>query len=171
MTDQTFTILSKLLVENIPSSSKARKAFQSYQQGLQKQENGEYAQAFEFYIQSLELETDAFARSYLYYNIGIIYFQLNETHRALLNFNQSLRLNPSNTGALNNIAIVYYQIADNLLSDNELDQSDIFFERAKDYWIEATRLAPDQYLEAQNWLCSMSFLNKNEFAALDDIKT
>jgi tetratricopeptide (TPR) repeat protein len=152
MTDQTFTILANLLVESVPSSINTRKAFQAYKKGLENQVDGKYAQAFELYIESLELETDSFARSYLYYNIGIIYSQLNQTHRALINLNQSLRLNPSNTGALNNIAVTYHKIAENLLLEGELDQSDIFFERAREYWLEATRLAPDQYLQAQNWL-------------------
>ena len=115
MTDQSFTILSKLLVENIPSSSQTRKAFQYYRIGFENQVDGKYAQAFELYFQSLELEKDSLARSYIYYNVGIIYFQLNQINRALINFNHSLKLNPSNTGPLNNMAVIYHQLAEDLL--------------------------------------------------------
>ena len=30
--------------------------------------------------------------------------------------------------------------------------SKILFDKAADYWLEAIRLAPDNYIEAQNWL-------------------
>ena len=78
MTDQSFKILAQLLVDNVPSSAESRKAFEYYQSGFENQVDGKYAQAFSLYFQSLQLEKDSFARSYAYYNIGIIYLQLKK---------------------------------------------------------------------------------------------
>ena len=35
---------------------------------------------------------------------------------------------------------------------NVICYSQILFEKASDYWKEAIRLAPTNYIEAQNWL-------------------
>ena len=127
-------------------------AFQLYQKGLKSQLNGEYAIAFQSYSQSLQLEKDPIARSFLFYNIGILYRQLNQKEKAFLNFHQSLFLNPSNPRAMNHTALLYHQMGEFLLNKGVVDQSNLFFERARQYWVEAVRLAPDEYLEAQNWL-------------------
>lgn len=127
-------------------------AFESYRQGFQKHLEGQYAIAFKLYTSALYAEDDPIARSVVYYNMGIIYFQLNEKRKALLNFSQSLVLNPTNTSAMNHIAVIYHQIGELSLDQGYLDQSDLFFGRARQYWIEATSQAPNEYLEAQNWL-------------------
>jgi hypothetical protein len=53
---------------------------------------------------------------------------------------------------MNHTALLYHQMGEFLLNKGVVDQSNLFFERARQYWVEAVRLAPDEYLEAQNWL-------------------
>ena len=154
LSDQTFTVIADYLVENLPTTSKSRRAFQTYQKRFQKQVDRAYAEAFQLYFESLSLETDPIARSFTFYNIGLMYHQLNQTHRALMHLNQSVRLNPSHASAMNMLAIVYHRFGEAFLHDGVIDRSDLFFGRARQYWSEAIRLAPYQYLEAQNWLLS-----------------
>ena len=138
ISDKTFTILADLLVQNTPTSSNSRRAFESYKLGLSKQSDGDYATAFKLYQEALLFDCDPFSRSYIFYNLGILYANLNQNKKSLLFFNQSLALNPLNPSSLNNAAVLYYKL-------NELENAEL-------YWKEAVRLAPYQYPEAQNWL-------------------
>ena len=150
MQTDIFRILSDNLVQS--TSKQGRSAFMAYQQGFRKQSEGEYAAALKSYRNALRVELDPFARSYIYYNIGIIYVNLGKMSKALLSFNQSLRLNPFNSSPLNNVGVIYYDIAQHFSSQCNVAQSEIFTERANNYWLEATRLAPSQYLDVENWL-------------------
>lgn len=161
LSDQTFTVFADFLVESGPTTPIEKKAFQTYQNGFRSQIDGQYANAFKSYTESLQLETDPIARSFTLYNIGLMYYRLNQVSRAFLNLNQSVRLNPSNASAFNMLRVLYHRLGESLLGARAFNQSEIFFTRAKLYWSEATRIAPFQYLEAQNWLQMQSQLNDN----------
>ena len=50
-----------------------KQAFFYYRDGLSAQSEGEYAEALEDYYEALQLEEDALDRSFILYNIGLIY--------------------------------------------------------------------------------------------------
>jgi hypothetical protein len=54
--------------------------------------------------------------------------------------------------ALNNIAVIYHYRGEQALESRQIELSKLLFDKAGDYWREAIRLAPTNYIEAQNWL-------------------
>lgn len=54
--------------------------------------------------------------------------------------------------ALNNIAIIYHYQATKASDKQDEKVANILFEKAAAYWRQAIRLAPNNYIEAQNWL-------------------
>lgn len=100
----------------------------------------------------MRLETDAYDRSYILYNIGLIHASNGEHGRALQYYYEALERNPSLAQALNNIAVIYHYRGDQAAESGQSEISKILFDKAGDYWREAIRLAPTNYIEAQNWL-------------------
>ncbi len=100
----------------------------------------------------ISLEIDAYDRSYILYNIGLIHTSNGEHGRALEYYYQALERNPSLPSALNNIAVIYHYRGEQAIENGQSEISSILFEKAADYWKEAIRLAPTNYIEAQNWL-------------------
>ena len=150
--DKTFTIMADILLKVFPTSKQEKEAFFYYRDGMSAQSEGEYAEALENYYEALQLEEDPYDRSYILYNIGLIYSSNGEYLRALEYYHQSLELNSNLPQALNNIAVIYhYQGVRAAEKDNsELGKS--LFDKAGEYWQQAIRLAPNNYIEAQNWL-------------------
>ena len=150
--DKTFTVLADVLIKVLPATKDEKKAFSYYRYGMSAQSNGDYAEALENYYEALKLEEDPYDRSYILYNIGLIYSSNGEYLRALEYYHQSLELNSNLPQALNNIAVIYhYQGVRAAEKDNtELGKS--LFDKAGEYWQQAIRLAPNNYIEAQNWL-------------------
>jgi Tetratricopeptide repeat. len=72
------------------------------------QSEGEYAEALENYYEALQLEEDPYDRSYILYNIGLIYSSNGEYIQALEYYHQALELNLNLPQALNNIAVIYH---------------------------------------------------------------
>ena len=71
---------------------------------------------------------------------------------ALEYYYQALERNPSLPSALNNISVIYHYRGEQALESSQTEISKLLFDKAADYWREAIRLAPDTYIEAQNWL-------------------
>ena len=65
---------------------------------------------------------------------------------------QALERNPNLPSALNNIAVIYHFQAETAEQDGRAEDAIEFYDKAADYWKEAIRLAPTNYMEAQNWL-------------------
>lgn len=107
----------------------------------------------------MRLEKDAYDRSYILYNIGLIHASNGEYGLALEYYYQALDRNPSLTQALNNIAVIYHYRGEQALNKNQAEISKILFDKASDYWKEAIRLVPSNYIEAQNW---MKMTNRNK---------
>jgi tetratricopeptide (TPR) repeat protein len=161
MVDKTFTVISDALVEALPGSSD-KKAFIIYKKRLESQSNREISAAFKNYFKALQFETNSNSRSFIFFNLRILYLQLNQKHRALLNFHASLRLNPSNCSTLNSIAIIYHSMRQNLLDKRLISNSDIFFNRAYQFWSEIFDLRSTQYFEAKNWINNYkNLMNEN----------
>jgi len=150
--DKTFTVLADILLKVLPATKKKKKAFSYYRYGMTAQSNGDYAEALENYYEALKLEEDPFDRSYILYNIGLIYGNNGDYTKALEYYNQSLDLNSNLPQALNNIAVIYHYQGTKFSERKDFELAQNSFDKASDYWKKAIRLAPNNYIEAQNWL-------------------
>ncbi|MGQ2964035.1 MAG: photosystem I assembly protein Ycf3 [Agrobacterium sp.] len=150
--DKTFTVVADILLKVLPTSQREKQAFSYYRNGMSAQAEGEYAEALQNYYEAMRLEIDAYDRSYILYNIGLIHTSNGEHGRALEYYYQALERNPSLPSALNNIAVIYHYRGEQAIENGQSEISQILFEKAADYWKEAIRLAPTNYIEAQNWL-------------------
>jgi len=152
--DQTFTVIADQLLKFLPTTKREKKAFMYYRDGMSAQGTGDYAEALQNYYEALKLEVDPFDRSYILYNIGLIHGNNGELEKALEYYYQALERNPNMPSALNNIAVIYHFQAETAEKDGRTEDAFELFDKAADYWREAIRLAPTNYMEAQNWLQS-----------------
>ena len=72
-----------------------------------------------------------------------------------------MELNNKLTQALNNIAVIYHYQGLKAADKNNLQASKLMFDKAAEYWKLAISLAPNNYIEAQNWLKITGRNNKN----------
>nr|YP_009370312.1 photosystem I assembly protein ycf3 [Bulboplastis apyrenoidosa]ARO90801.1 photosystem I assembly protein ycf3 [Bulboplastis apyrenoidosa] len=150
--DKTFTILADVILKVLPTSKSEKKAFAYYKDGMIAQSEGEYSTALEYYYEALNLEEDPYDRSYILYNMGLIYSNNGEYMKALEYYHQALEFNSKLPQALNNIAVIYHYQGTQALNQTSLELASIMFNKASDYWKKAIKLAPNNYIEAQNWL-------------------
>ena len=150
--DKTFTVLADILLKVLPATKEEKRAFSYYRYGMSAQSNGDYAEALENYYEALKLEEDPFDRSYILYNIGLIYGNNGDYGKALEYYHQALELNARLPQALNNVAVIYHYQGTKLSEKKEYELAQNNFDKAADYWKKAIRLAPNNYIEAQNWL-------------------
>lgn len=150
--DKTFTVMADLILKVLPTSRTAKEAFAYYRDGMSAQAEGEYAEALANYEEALRLEEDPRDRSFILYNMGLIHASNGEHDRALEYYHQSLELNPSMPQALNNIAVIYHYLGEQAQEAGKTEEADALFDQAAEYWQRAIRLAPNNYIEAQNWL-------------------
>ena len=150
--DKSFTVMADLILKILPANKKAKEAFVYYRDGMSAQADGEYAEALDNYTQALELEEDSYDRSYILYNIGLIHASNGEHERALEHYEQALNFNPILIQALNNMAVIYHYQGEKLKEIGETNAAERLFDKAADYWKRAISVAPNNYLEAQNWL-------------------
>nr|YP_009314325.1 Photosystem I assembly protein Ycf3 [Liagora harveyana]SCW22579.1 Photosystem I assembly protein Ycf3 [Liagora harveyana] len=150
--DKTFTVLADIVLKVLPTSKEEKEAFSYYRDGMSAQSEGEYAEALENYYEALNLEEDPYDRSYILYNIGLIYGSNGEHIKALEYYHKALELNSRLTQALNNIAVIYHYQGTKASNNNNLSIAKSMFDKAATYWQQAIHLAPNNYIEAQNWL-------------------
>jgi tetratricopeptide (TPR) repeat protein len=150
--DKTFTVLADILLKVIPATKDEKQAFSYYRYGMSAQSNGDYANALENYYEALQLEEDPYDRSYILYNIGLIYSNNGDYSTALKYYLQALDLNPRLPQALNNIAVIHHYEGTKAVEKKDFEFAKNSFEIASNYWKRAIRLAPNNYIEAQNWL-------------------
>ena len=150
--DKTFTVLADILLKVLPATKDEKQAFSYYRYGMSAQSSGDYAEALENYYEALKLEEDPFDRSFVLYNIGLIYGNNGDYTKALEYYHQALDLNSGLPQALNNIAVIYHYQGTKFSERKEFDLAQNSFDKAADYWKKAIRLAPNNYIEAQNWL-------------------
>lgn len=150
--DKSFTVMADLILKVLPTNRKAKEAFAYYRDGMSAQADGEYAEAMENYNEALLLEEDPTDRSYILYNMGLIYASNGEHEEALARYHEALECNSRMPQALNNIAVVYHFQGDRAKQEGKEDEAEALFDKAAEYWKQAIRLAPNNYIEAQNWL-------------------
>ena len=150
--DKTFTILADILLKVFPASKQEKQAFFYYRDGMSAQADGDYAEALENYYEALDIEEDSYDRSFILYNIGLVYANNGEYLRALKYYQQAIELNPNLPQVLNNMAVIYHYQGTQALEKQNLEIAKSLFDKAAEYWRQAIRLAPDNYIEARNWL-------------------
>jgi len=72
--------------------------------------------------------------------------------QALEYYHQALELNLSLSQALNNIAVIYHYQGVKASNKQNLEIAKGLFDKAAEYWRQAIKLDPNNYIEAQNWL-------------------
>lgn len=150
--DKSFTVMADLILKIMPTNKKAKEAFVYYRDGMSAQADGEYAEALENYTEALTLEEDPYDRSYILYNMGLIYASNGEHEQALELYHQAIELNPRLPQALNNIAVIYHYQGDKQKEAENAEAAEALYKQAAEFWQRAIRLAPNNYIEAQNWL-------------------
>ncbi len=150
--DKTFTVMADIILKALPTNNKAKQAFAYYRDGMSAQGEGEYAEALENYQEALKLEEDPYDRSYILYNIGLIHTSNGEHQEALDYYHQALDLNPKMPQALNNIAVIYHYLGQKAQEGDHSEEAEALYDKAAEYWKQAIRIAPNNYIEAQNWL-------------------
>lgn len=150
--DKSFTVMADLILKMLPTNQKAKEAFAYYRDGMSAQGEGEYAEAMENYEEALKLEEDPYDRSYILYNMGLINASNGDLEKALDLYHQAIELNAQMPQALNNIAVIYHHQGEKAKEQGKEEDAEGLFDRAAEYWKQAIRIAPNNYIEAQNWL-------------------
>ena len=148
--DKSFTVMADLILKVLPTDKKAKEAFAYYRDGMSAQADGEYAEALDNYYEALKLEENSTDRSFILYNIGLIHASNGEHAKALEHYFEAIDLNPMMPQALNNIAVIYHHQGEKAEAGSQ--EAEDLFDKAADYWKQAIRIAPNNYIEAQNWL-------------------
>ena len=150
--DKSFTVMADIILKMLPTSKKAKEAFAYYRDGMSAQADGEYKEALDNYEVALTLEEDPNDRSFILYNMGLIYASNGEHEVALKHYHEAIDLNPRMPQALNNVAVIYHYQGDQAKQAGEEEEAEALFDKAAEYWKQAIRIAPNNYIEAQNWL-------------------
>ena len=150
--DKSFTVMADLILKVLPTNRRAKEAFAYYRDGMSAQADGEYAEALENYDEALKLEEDPNDRAFILYNMALVHASNGDHHRALDLYGQALDLNSRMPQALNNMAVIHHHLGSLAEEQGRTDEADRLFNEAADCWVRAIRLAPNNYIEAQNWL-------------------
>lgn len=150
--DKSFTVMADIILKVLPTNKRSKEAFAYYRDGMSAQADGEYAEALDNYNAALELEDDESDRSFILYNMGLIYASNGEHEQALERYHEAIELNPRMPQAFNNIAVIYHYQGEKAKEAGDNDAAEALFDKAAEYWKQAIRLAPNNYIEAQNWL-------------------
>jgi tetratricopeptide (TPR) repeat protein len=158
--DQTFTVIADTILKIFPASKREKEAFAYYRDGMSAQGDGEYAEALDNYEEALTLEDNDYDRSYILYNMGLIHASNGDHDLALEYYQQAIDLNPRMPQGLNNIAVIYHYKGE---QTDDAEAKEEFYTQATEYWVRAIRLAPNNYIEAQNWLKTTGRADINVF--------
>ncbi|XGB42487.1 MAG: photosystem I assembly protein Ycf3 [Nodosilinea sp. LVE1205-7] len=150
--DKSFTVMADLILKMMPTKQSEKEAFAYYRDGMSAQADGEYAEAMDNYREALTLEEDPYDRSFILYNMGLIHASNGEHQTALEKYHEALDLNPRMCQALNNIAVIFHYQGEQAEVGGDTDRAQALFDEAARYWLEAITIAPNNYIEAQNWL-------------------
>lgn len=150
--DKSFTVMADLILKLLPTDRRSKEAFAYYRDGMSAQADGEYAEAMQNFEEALRLEEDPNDRSWILYNMGLVHSSNGEHSQALEHYERALALNAQMPQALNNIAVIYHHLGTQAEQEGDADAMDSYFDKAAEYWTTAIRQAPNNYLEAQNWL-------------------
>jgi len=161
--DKTFTVIADILLKILPTTKDEKQAFSYYRYGMSAQSRGDYAEALENYYEALRLEEDPNDRSYILYNIGLIYSNNGNYSKALEYYDQALCINSCLPQALNNMAVIYHYQGTKAAEKKDFELAQNLFKNAAEYCKKAIILAPNNYIEAQNWLKITGNLSGEDF--------
>lgn len=150
--DKTFTVMADIILKVLPTNRQSKAAFAYYRDGMSAQGDGEYAEALENYEEALKLEQDPYDRSFILYNVGLIHASNGDHNKALEYYHQALDLNPRMPQALNNVAVILHYLGTQSEEAEDLETAEQYYDKAAEYWKRAIQQAPNNYIEAQNWL-------------------
>mmetsp|Transcript_27088 Transcript_27088/g.62666 ORF Transcript_27088/g.62666 Transcript_27088/m.62666 type:complete len:238 (-) Transcript_27088:68-781(-) len=150
--DQAFTVITDIVVAGMPLTQQEKDAYQLYRKGMAAQTSGDYSTALKMYADSLKLEEDPIDRSYIFYNLGLIFYGNGEFVKAVKYYHLALDSNKEMCQAYNNIAVIYHSQGEKAQDRGNFEKSKLLFDKAAQYWNQAVRIAPTNYLEAVNWL-------------------
>jgi tetratricopeptide (TPR) repeat protein len=150
--DKSFTVMADMILKMMPTNKKAKEAFVYYRDGMSAQGDGEYAEALENYEEALRLEENPYDQSYILYNMGLIYASNGDHDKALDFYNRAIELNARLCQAMNNIAVIFHFKGERAQEAGDANAAEDFFNQAAAYWKQAIKIAPNNYIEAQNWL-------------------
>ena len=150
--DKSFTVMADLILKVLPTNRRSKEAFAYYRDGMSAQGDGEYAEALENYEEALKLEDDPNDRAFILYNMALVFTSNGDHQKALEFYDQVLELNGNMPQALNNMAVIHHHLGSLAEERGDTDESDRCFSRAAEFWGRAIRMAPNNYIEAQNWL-------------------
>ena len=156
--DKTFTIIANLVLQATPTHKDSKIAFTFYRDRIAAQGDGTYSTSLLYYVKALRSEMDPFNRSYILYNVRLIHAFNGNDCKALAYYFSALDRNPTITQSLNNVAVLYHYRGEEALKQKEQEIAKLLFFRASEYWKEVTCLAPENYIEAQNWLLIRTFI-------------
>jgi tetratricopeptide (TPR) repeat protein len=150
--DKSFTVMADLILKVLPTNRRAKEAFAYYRDGMSAQADGEYAEALENYQEALKLEDDPNDKAFILYNMALVFASNGEHAKALDFYSQALELNSKMPQALNNMAVIHHHLGSIAEEQGDADEADRQYDQAADFWGKAIRLAPNNYIEALNWL-------------------
>ena len=150
--DKSFTVMADMILKMLPTKKQAKEAFAYYRDGMSAQADGEYAEALDNYKVALELEEDPYDKSFILYNMGLIHASNGDHDTALEKYAAAIDLNPRMPQALNNTAVIHHYRGEQAEAAGDKKAAETFYDEAASYWLEALRMAPNNYIEAQNWL-------------------
>ena len=150
--DKSFTVMADIILKVFPATKREKEAFAYYRDGMAAQGDGEYAEALENYTEALTLEDDDNDRSYILYNMGLIHASNGDHEKALDYYHQAIELNPRLPQAINNIAVIFHYQGEQSREEGQAEAAEALYDQAAEYWKRAITLAPNNYIEAQNWL-------------------
>jgi len=150
--DKAFTVMADIVVQGMPLAQQEKDAYQAYRDGMAAQTSGDYATALRAYAEALRLEEDPIDRSYIFYNLGIIFASNGEYVKAVKYYHLALDQNKEMPQSYNNIAVIYQNQGMRAERTGNQDKAMALYDKAAQYWNQAIRIAPTNYLEAQGWL-------------------
>ena len=108
--------------------------------------------ALDYYNESLLLEENKIDRGETLKNMAIIYMSNGEEDRSIETYQKALVENPKQPSCLKNIGLIYEKRGRYAEQNGDLDQRDMWFDKAAQVWSKAVRLYPGGYLDIENWL-------------------
>ena len=150
--DKAFTVLAETIVKMMPIAQNEKQAYIYYREGLAAQNNGDYSEALEYYKESLKLEENKIDRGETLKNMAIIYMSNGEEDLSIETYQKALIENPKQPSCLKNIGLIYEKRGRYAEQEGDLDQREIWFDKAAQVWSKAVRLYPGGYLDIENWL-------------------
>jgi tetratricopeptide (TPR) repeat protein len=84
--------------------------------------------------------------------MALVFASNGEHAKALDYYGQALELNSKMPQALNNMAVIHHHLGAIAEEQGDADEADRRYDLAAEFWTKAIRLAPNNYIEAQNWL-------------------